>query len=116
MMSTLLYIVAMAAGGAQQSSQSANPLGMFLPIIMIFLIMYLLIFRPQAKKQKEHRKMMESLEKGMEVVTAGGIYGTVMGLKKNDTVVILKISDNVKIDISKSSIAQVLGKDEAQAK
>ncbi len=116
MLSTMLYVFAMAGGTAPQSGEAANPIGMFLPIILIFAIMYLLIFRPQAKKQKEHQKMLNTLEKGVEVVTAGGIYGTVMGLKKNDTVVILKIADNVKIDITKSSISQIVMPEDTQKK
>ena len=100
----MLYIFAMA--GPSGAEGGGNPAVSLFPIILIFLIMYLLIFRPQAKKQKDHRKMLDSLEKGDQVVTAGGIYGTIAGLKKNNTIVILKIADNVKIEIARSSIGQ----------
>ncbi|NOY61462.1 MAG: preprotein translocase subunit YajC [Calditrichaeota bacterium] len=85
-----------------------NPMGFFLPIILIFAIMYLLIFRPQAKKQKEHRRMLDDMQKGDRVVTAGGIYGTIAGIKEKEGIVILKIDNNVKIEITRSSIARTL--------
>ncbi len=111
-MNLLLSITAMAGSG-QQGSQG-NPMGFFLPIILIFAIMYLLIFRPQAKKQKEHRRMLDSMQKGARVVTAGGIYGTIAGIKEKEGIVILKIDTNVKIEISRSSIAKTLDGPEAK--
>jgi len=106
MNSIMLYIFAMAGPAGSGAEGGGNPAVSLLPIVLIFLVMYLLIFRPQAKKQKEHRKMLDSLEKGDQVVTAGGIYGTIAGLKKNNTIVILKIADNVKIEIARSSVGQ----------
>jgi preprotein translocase subunit YajC len=86
--------------------QGGNPLLMWFPIIMIFVIMYFLILRPQAKRQKEHQKMLESLQKGDEVITAGGIYGTIVGMKEKDSVVILEVDKNVKLNVSRSGIAR----------
>ncbi len=107
MNSILLFVFAMASNpNSNGQASGGNPAISLLPIVMIFLIMYLLIFRPQAKRQKEHRAMLDNLQKGDEVVTAGGIYGQIVGTKRNDTVVILKIADNVKIDVTRSSIAQ----------
>jgi preprotein translocase subunit YajC len=77
-----------------------------LPFVLIFGIMYLLIFRPQAKKQKQHRAMIESLKKGDKVVTAGGIHGTIAGVKEKEDIIFVKIADNVKIEVSRSSIAR----------
>jgi preprotein translocase subunit YajC len=95
------------AGTASQASQGAGSLGGFmLPMIAIFVVMYFLMFRPQAKRQKEHRIMLDNLQKGDRVLTAGGIYGTVAGIKEKENIVILKIAENVKIDIAKSTIAQ----------
>lgn len=79
-----------------------------LPIILIFAIMYFLIFRPQAKKQKKHQAMIEAVQKGDKVVTAGGIHGTVAGIKEKENTLIVKIGDNVKIELSRSSIARKL--------
>ncbi len=99
-------ILLMLGGG--QGQQQANPLALWMPIILIFLIMYFLIFRPQAKKQKQHQAMIQSLKKGDKVMTAGGIYGTIVGIKDKENILILKIADNVKIEISRNSIAKVL--------
>ena len=111
-MATLTMFLAMA-GSAGQGEQG-SPLGFFLPIILIFAIMYFLIFRPQAKRQREHRNMQETLQKGDKIITAGGIYGTIEGIREKDDAVILKIADNVKIYISKSSIARKTNEPEAK--
>lgn len=89
----------------------ANPLALWLPIILIFAIMYFLIFRPQAKKQKQHRMMLDALKKGDKIITAGGIYGTVLSVKEKENRVIVKIDDNTKIELVKSSVAQVVEKE-----
>lgn len=88
------------------SGQGANPLAMWMPIILIFVIMYFLILRPQAKRQKEHQKMLESLQKGDEVLTAGGIYGTIVGMKEKDSLVIVEVDKNVKLTMARSGIAR----------
>ena len=79
------------------------------PIILIFVIFYFLLIRPQQKKQKEHQKMLESIRKGDRVVTSGGIYGTVVGVKEN--VVVLKIADNVKVEIAKSAVSHIISRE-----
>ncbi|MBN1541981.1 preprotein translocase subunit YajC [candidate division KSB1 bacterium] len=89
--------------------------GMLLPMLLIFAIMYFLIFRPQAKRQKEHRLMQESLSRGDKVVTAGGIMGTIEGVKEKENILILKIAENVKIRITKASIARKLSDEEAKS-
>lgn len=88
------------------SGQPSNPFVLWLPIILIFLIMYLLILRPQAKRQKQQQQMLKSLEKNDRVVTAGGIYGVIAGIKEKENIVILKVADNVKIEVARSSIAR----------
>ncbi len=69
--------------------------------------MYFLILRPQAKKQKERQKMLDALKKGDDVITAGGLHGKIVGFKNDDKVVVLKIGDNVKVDVERSAIASV---------
>ena len=93
------------AGGG---SGGAGQLGVFLPIILIFLVMYFLIFRPQAKKQKDQKKMIEALKKGDNIVTVGGIYGTIAGIKEKENTILVKIADNTKIELARSSIARVI--------
>ncbi|MDZ7289090.1 MAG: preprotein translocase subunit YajC [candidate division KSB1 bacterium] len=97
-------------GGPQ--GQGGNPLAMWLPIILIFVIMYLLILRPQAKRQKEHQKMLQSLQKGDEVLTAGGIYGTIVGMKEKDSILIIEVDKNVKLNIARTSIARKIIQEE----
>jgi len=105
----LNFILLMGApqGG---SGGSANPLALWLPIILIFGIMYFLIFRPQAKRQKEQRLMIESLKKGDKIITAGGIYGAIVGVKEKEGILIVKIDDNTKIELSRASVAKVIEK------
>jgi len=80
-----------------------SPLVNLLPIILIFVIFYFLLIRPQKKQQDLHKKMISSLKKNDEVITAGGIHGTIMNVK--DNTVTLKVDDNVKVEVQKSSIA-----------
>jgi preprotein translocase subunit YajC len=76
------------------------------PIVLIFVIFYFLLIRPQQKKQKDHQKMLGSIKKGDRVVTSGGVYGTVVGVK--DNVVVLKIAENVKVEFAKSAISHII--------
>jgi preprotein translocase subunit YajC len=76
-----------------------------LPLVILFVLMYFVLLRPQMKRQKETEKLIQSIKTGDRVLAAGGIYGTVANLK--DAVVVLKIADNVKIEVSRASIASV---------
>ncbi len=78
----------------------------FLPFIVIFAAMYFLIIAPQRKKQKQHQQMITELKSGTEIVTSGGIYGTITNVK--DDRFVLKIAENTKIEISKASIGSVI--------
>ena len=98
-------LYAMAGGGGAQGQ--ANPLLSFLPLLLILLIMYFLIMRPQAKKQKEREKMLAALQKGDSVVTIGGIHGKIIGFKQNNQVVVLRVDDKVKLEVDRSAIASV---------
>ena len=80
-----------------------NPLVNLMPLIIIFIIFYFLLIRPQKQKEKEHLKMLANLDKNDEVVTSSGIYGTIVTVK--DKSVILRIDENVKIEIEKNCIA-----------
>jgi len=81
---------------------------MFIPIILVFIVFYLLLIRPQQKKQKEHQQLLSQLAKGDKVVTNGGLYGTISDTKEH--IVVLKIAENVKVEVVKSAIATVLEK------
>ncbi len=77
-------------------------------MMMIFAIFYFLLIRPQKSKEKEHQKMLNSLAKNDEVVTTGGIHGTIVNVK--DKTLVLRIDENVKMEIEKSSVGYVLSK------
>ena len=92
---------------AQTSSGgAANPLASFVPIILIFIIMYFLLFRPQMRRQKEQTRLVSTLKTGDRVVTASGIHGLISNVK--ETTVIVKVADNVKIEMEKSAITNVV--------
>lgn len=76
-----------------------------LPIILIFVVFYFLLIKPQKKAQEDHKKMIAALKKNDEVVTSGGIHGVIVNVK--DATVMLKVDDNVKIEVQKASISVV---------
>ncbi|MBU0694452.1 MAG: preprotein translocase subunit YajC [Candidatus Omnitrophica bacterium] len=76
------------------------------PLIFIFVVFYFLLIRPQQKKQKDHQALIHSLKKNDEVVTGGGIHGTIVNVKEKTFV--LRIDENVKVEIDKNSIAYVI--------
>lgn len=78
-----------------------------LPFVLIILVFYFLILRPQQKRQKEKARLLESLKKGDKVVTASGIHGTIEGLE--DKTVLVKIGDNTKVKMDRSAIVTILG-------
>lgn len=85
-------------------------LNAFWPIILMVIIFYFMLWRPQKKQQKKRQEMMDSLKSGAKIITAGGIYGTVVSL--HDEYVIIRVSDKVEIKITRNAISQVLGKSE----
>ncbi|MBN1354191.1 MAG: preprotein translocase subunit YajC [Candidatus Omnitrophica bacterium] len=87
------------------AGQASNPIISFLPIVLIFVIFYFLLIKPQKKAQEEHKNMISALKKNDEVITSGGIHGTIVNVK--ETSVILKIDDNVKIEIQKTTIGTI---------
>ncbi|UOA26787.1 preprotein translocase subunit YajC [Pseudosulfitobacter sp. DSM 107133] len=86
-------------------------IGQFVPLILIFGIMYFLLIRPQQKKVKEHQAMVQALRRGDQVVTQGGIIGKVVKVKEDNELEI-EVADGVKIRVVQSTIAQVISKTE----
>ena len=82
-------------------------IGQFIPLILIFVIFYFFLIRPQQKKVKEHKLMVESLKRGDKIITTGGILGTVERIIDNDKVEV-NISENVNVEIVRSSGIQSL--------
>ena len=86
---------------------SGSGIGQFIPLILIFVIFYFFLIRPQQKKGKEHKLMVENLKRGDKVVTNGGIVGSIERVIDNDKVEVL-ISENVKVEVVKSTGIQAL--------
>jgi preprotein translocase subunit YajC len=86
---------------------SNSGIGQFIPLILIFVIFYFFLIRPQQKKVKEHKIMVENLKRGDKVITSGGVVGTVERVMENDRAEI-EISENVKVEIIKSTGIQGL--------
>lgn len=95
---------AQAAGAASTESSLMS----FLPIILMFVVLYFVMIRPQMKRQKEQKAMLDALAKGDEVITAGGIAGKVT--KVSDTFVSVEVSNGVDIQIQKSAVTTLLPK------
>lgn len=96
-------VYAMAGAPQNESGGAATMFSSFLPLILIFVIFYFLLIRPQSKKAKDHRNMLENLKRGDKIVTSGGIYGVIEGIEANT--ITIKISENVRIKVGRSYIA-----------
>ena len=96
-----------STGGAPAQGQGGgNPMSLIFMIIAIFAVMYFLMIRPQQRQKRQHQDMLSQLGKGDKVVTTGGLHGTVAGIKDNS--VIVKIADNVKVEVNRSAISQIV--------
>jgi preprotein translocase subunit YajC len=90
---------------------SGQGISQFIPLILIFIIFYFFLIRPQQKRVKDHKNMVESLKRGDEVITSGGIIGTVERVMEDDRIEVL-IGDNIKVQIIRSTITSQLKKEE----
>lgn len=97
------------AMGTQPGGGGGSQFMSFLPIILIFVIFYFLLIRPQQKRSKEHRTLLENLKTGEYVLTSGGIYGRITGIK--DNTITLEISDKVRVKVNRGNIAGVVRQD-----
>ena len=94
-------------------SGSGSGIAQFIPLILIFVIFYFFLIRPQQKKIKDHKIMVSSLKRGDEVVTSGGIVGKIEKILGNDKVEII-ISDNVTVQVVQSTIQGLLNKSDTK--
>ena len=101
----LAYAMGTSPGGGGGSSQILS----FLPIILIFVIFYFLLIRPQQKQRKEHQSLLSNLKVGDNVLTSGGIYGRITGIK--DDKITVEISDKVRVKVNRGNIAGVIKQD-----
>lgn len=89
----------------EASGAAPGPGSMLFPFAMMFLIFYIIVFRPQAKQRKDHASMLKNLKKHDEVVTTGGLIGSVVNVKPD--VITLKVSENVRVDIDRPAISRL---------
>jgi len=105
----------MGPGGA--GGEGAGGFGAFIPLILMFVIFYFLLIRPQQKKSKEHREMITNLKKGDRIVTSGGLHGRITGI--SDTTLTVEIADKVRVKVARANVgalAQTGAQPQPQAK
>lgn len=107
-------MIKMIAQTAAPAAPAGFPISMFAEMALIFGAFYFLLIAPQKKKQKEHEKLVATLQSGDEIVTTGGIFGTITNVKDDRFVV--RVSDNAKIEIGKGFVQTVLKKQGAEEK
>lgn len=109
-------LISTAYAQTEKTTRGGAP--MWPMLIALFAIFYFFLIRPQQRKQKESKLMLESVKKGERIVTIGGIVGTVVNIKEkkdeksNEDIIVLKVSDTTKLEILRSSISRVITKSE----
>lgn len=98
-----MFDIAYAMGQGGAGGQGQGGFGAFVPLILMFVIFYFLLIRPQQKKTKEHRQMIESLKKGDRIVTSGGLHGRITGITESTLTV--EIADKVRVKINRGNVS-----------
>ena len=113
-----IVLAQQAPAGDQPPGGGASQFSFLLPLVVIFVLFWFLLIRPQKQKDKERQRILGALKKNDHVVTIGGIHGVVVSLKPEDDEVILKVDEtsNVKLRVSRSAIARVVSSAEPAAK
>ena len=109
----LFALFADAAVPAQQQSAAGSGMGMFVPMLLIFAIFYFMMIRPQQRKEKERRKMIEELRAGARVVFAGGFLGTIIEAKEKTFKI--EIAGDVIVEVARSAVQDVIKPEEPKA-
>jgi preprotein translocase subunit YajC len=105
MHNTLLSLLLFAPPVAGQAAP--NPLIQIVPLVLIFVVFYFFMIRPQQKKQKDREKVLDSLKRGDKIVTIGGVHGTVAGIDTEKKTVLVQVSDSTKITFDRTAIANI---------
>ena len=111
---TTILAMAAPAEGQGQAGGIQSFIATMMPMILIFVIMYFLLVRPQQKKAREHQELLNQLKAGDRIITGGGLLGTVMAVKEKTFQV--KIAENVVVDLARGSVATVIGKEDYDLK
>ncbi|MDP6490842.1 MAG: preprotein translocase subunit YajC [Kiritimatiellia bacterium] len=106
----MIDILGLIAMAAPAEGQQGSPFGMMVPMLFIFAIFYFMLIRPQQRKEKERKKLINELKTGERVMFSGGIIGTVTNVK--DAVFVIKIADGVKIEVARGAVSRILEKGE----
>lgn len=115
LLNLLTITAAFAQGAAPTATQSGGGLGSFIPLILIMVIFYFLIIRPQSKKIKEHAKLISSLHRGDRIITAGGIEGLVTKVEEDGRIDV-EISPGVVVKVIKATVTDVVSRGQAYEK
>ncbi|OEU65313.1 MAG: preprotein translocase subunit YajC [Desulfobacterales bacterium S5133MH16] len=102
-MINIAYAMGTGGGGA---GQGAGGFSSLIPIVLMFVIFYFLLIRPQQKKTKDHREMINRLNKGDRIITSGGLHGRITAV--SDTTMTVEIADKVRVKIARGNVAQIL--------
>ena len=105
MHNTILSLLLFAPPVAGQAAP--NPLIQIVPLVLIFVVFYFFMIRPQQKKQKDREKVLDSLKRGDKIVTIGGVHGTVAGIDTEKKTVLVQVSDSTKITFDRTAIANI---------
>ena len=106
-----LFTLAAATTAVAADAPAGGGFASFIPLILIFVVFYFLLIRPQQKQAKQHQAYLSELKKGNKIITKGGIYGEITGL--TDSVLTLEIAENVRIKVTRDAIAGPQVKEEA---
>jgi preprotein translocase subunit YajC len=105
---TMMAMGGLPGGAPRAAGAPADPMaGMMslLPLVLIFVLFYVLFILPQRRQQKQHQALLQALKKGDDVITTGGIFGSIVGFNEKDNTVYLKLGENVKVEVQRSAIA-----------
>ncbi len=105
MPNTLLSLLLFAPPVAGQAAP--NPLIQIVPLVLIFIVFYFFMIRPQQKKQKDREKVLDSLKRGDKVITIGGIHGVVAGIDTEKKTVLVQVNDSTKITFDRTAVANI---------
>jgi preprotein translocase subunit YajC len=101
------FIIALMLFAPPAGGQTPNPFIQLVPLVLIFIVFYFFLIRPQQKKQKDREKLLDNIKRGDHVVTIGGIHGTVAGIDSEKKTVLVQVAENLKIKFERSAIANI---------
>lgn len=111
---SMMSFVSSASAQDAAAGAPASPLSGMIPLVLIFVVFYFLLIRPQQKKYKQHQEMVSNVQRGDDVVTGGGIHGKITKVEEGSTVMV-QIAEGIEVKVEKSTITTVIAKPGAEA-